>query len=315
MARRKRRKLVIKNRRPFFILGLLMVALFFASYTFAKGFLFPVEPTLPDGMSEGDGNEAIADFGNRLNVLLLGTDAREEEKVARTDTMILVSVDKKTNRIAMLSIPRDTRVDIPGSGLNKINDAHVYGGTKLACETVSNLLGVPVDYYMLVRFEGFKDIVDALGGVDFEVRQDMDYYPESIHLKKGQQRLDGDKALQFVRFREYPNGDIERAQQQQRFLKALVEQTLQSKNVIKLPKLAYNINKYSDTNLGLTQMIKLAKAAKGLKGSDIVTQTLPGRFMDINGVSYWRVEPNSAQKAVVMLLEGQTSNVFEGQTP
>lgn len=313
MARTKRKKLKMKNKMPVFVLSLLMVVLFFASYTFAKEFLFPVEPILPDETA-GELEETIPDFGDRLNFLLLGTDAREGEKVARTDTMILVSVDKDTNRISMLSIPRDTRVNIPGRGMDKINAAYVYGGPKLASKTVSNLLGVPIDYYVLARFEGFKDIVDALGGVDFEVQQNMYYPAEGINLKKGQQRLDGDKALQFVRYRSYPNGDIDRTEQQQRFLKALAEETLQPSNVIKLPKLAYSVNKNVDTNMGLSNMIKLAKAAKGLNDTDIVTQTLPGRFMDINGVSYWHVEPANAKKSVVMLLDGQTSNVIEGRT-
>ena len=304
----------MKSKLPIFILSLLMVALFFASYTFAKEFLFPVDPILPDEMASGDEDESIPDIGDRLNFLLMGTDAREGEKVARTDTMILVSVDKETNRISMLSIPRDTRVNIPGRGMDKINAAYVYGGPKLASKTVSNLLGVPIDYYVVARFEGFKDIVDALGGVDFEVQQNMYYPAESINLKKGQQLLDGDKALQFVRYRNYPNGDIQRAEQQQRFLKALVEETLQPSNVIKLPKLAYSVNKNVDTNMGLSQMIKLGKAAKGLDGTDIVTQTLPGRFMDINGISYWHVEPTNAKNAVAMLLNGQVTNVIEGKT-
>lgn len=313
MARTKRRKLRMKNKMPIFILTLLMVALFFASYTFAKEFLFPVEPIMPDELATTD-EEPIPDIEDRLNFLLMGTDAREGEKVARTDTMIFVSVDKETNRISMLSIPRDTRVNIPGRGMDKINAAYVYGGPQLAVKTVSNLLGVPIDYYVLARFEGFKDIVDALGGVDFEVQQDMYYPAESINLKKGMQRLDGDKALQFVRYRNYPNGDIERAEQQQRFLKALIEETLQPGNVIRLPKLVYSVNKNVDTNLGLTQMIKLAKAARGLNGTDIVTQTLPGRFMDINGISYWHVEPANAKKAVALLLQGQTTTVIEGRT-
>lgn len=311
----KRRKIRVKRKLPIFVFTFLMAALFFAGYTLAKELIFP---DFPQSDEVAIGEDEIPNLEGRLNVLLLGTDARKGETKARTDTIILVSVDKETNRIAMLSIPRDTRVQIPGRGMDKINAANVYGGPELATKTVSKLLGVPIDYYALTRFEGFKDIVDAIGGLDFYVEHNMYYHDPTdrtlINIKKGQQRFDGQKALDFVRFRSYPNGDIERTVQQQRFLKALAEETLQPSNVVRLPKLVYSVNKCVETNMGLSQMIKLAQAAKGLNDTEIVTQTLPGRFMDIDGVSYWHVEPTSAKKAVAMLLEGQTTDVIEGRT-
>ncbi|MBO8138783.1 MAG: LCP family protein [Desulfotomaculum sp.] len=314
MARKKRK---LKRKLPFIIFCLLMVALFAAGYALVSEVILPSDHVAGAGDNDKD-KDNVPNIKGRLNFLLMGMDARPGETKARTDTMILVSVDSKANRIAMMSIPRDTRVEIPGHGVDKINAANVYGGPELATETVSRLLNVPIDYYVLTNFEGFKDIVDAVGGVDMYVEQDMQYYDPAdgthINLKKGQQHLDGDKALQYVRYRGYVNGDIDRTAHQQKFLRALAQEVLQPSTVTKLHKLVPSINKAVDTNLGLTQMVKLAKAARSLSSTDIVTQTLPGRFMTIDGISYWYVEPAQAQKAVAQLFEGKTMEVVQGET-
>ncbi len=307
MVRRRR----LKRKAPLIIFCILMVVLFAAGYGLASWYLSPEDAELAD-------EEDNVKFEERLNFLLLGMDTRPGEKLARTDTMIFVSVDGKTNRMAMLSIPRDTRVEIPGHGYNKINAANVFGGPELASKVVSDLLGVPIDYYVLTNFNGFKDIVDAVGGVDFYVDQDMYYHDPVdgtlINLKEGQQHLDGDKALQFVRYRNYPNGDIERAAQQQRFLKALAQKVLEPATIVKLPKLVPAVNKAVDTNLGLKDMLRLARLAGNFSNAEIVTQTLPGQFENIDGISYWHVEPAMAHQAVLALFEGETLETITGTT-
>ena len=148
-------------------------------------------------------------FSNRINVLLLGTDDGDSEDFGkdtpkRTDAMLLVSFDPENSQVSVLSLPRDTRVTIPGRrGHDKINAAYAYGGVNLAKRTVANLLQVPVNHYMQVDWQGFIKVVDMLGGVDLDVEQDMDYedpYADlKIHLKKGKQHLNGGTATDYVK--------------------------------------------------------------------------------------------------------------------
>ncbi|MEG6615173.1 LCP family protein [Peptococcaceae bacterium 1198_IL3148] len=309
----KKRKL--KKKMPIIIFSVLLVALFVVGYQVAANYLFPDLDTNLLGQ-EKDVDESI--LNDRINVLLLGMDARPGETKSRTDTMIFVSVDKETNRISMMSIPRDTRVEIPKHGYQKINSANVFGGPELASQVVSDLLGVPIDYYVLTNFNGFKDIVDAVGGLDYEVEQNMSYYDPMdgtrINLKKGMQHLDGDKALQYVRFRGYVNGDVDRAAHQQKFLKALAQEVLSPSSVTKLHKIVPSVSKNVETNLGVMEMASLAKAAKNLSNLEIVTQTLPGTFATIDGLSYWHVEPEVANQAVMALFEGETTETIQGST-
>ena len=183
-------------------------------------------PPLPAGQQTGRG-DAGGNPPATLDILLLGTDARPGEKGGNTDTIILAHFDK--DRLALLSIPRDTRVNIPGHGWDKINAAYGFGGPGLTASVVSELTGIPVSKYVLLHWDGFIKIVDLLGGVTVNVPRNMYYYDRvdgpryKIDLKKGLQHLDGHQALAFVRFREEALGDIDRTRQQQEFLKALLE--------------------------------------------------------------------------------------------
>jgi len=291
----------LKRKTPFVIFCLLFLTMLAGCCMLVKDiFITPDDPTIlsPD----------IPIRAERLNVLLLGIDARQGETMARTDTMILASVDQKSKQVALLSIPRDTRVNIPKYGMDKINSASVYGGPELSMKVVSDLLGIPVKNYVLVNFSGFEDIVDALGGVTLDVEQDMYHWDEDyeINLKKGVQRLDGNKALQYVRYRDYPLGDIERTQHQQKFLVALGKEMLQPSTIPKLPKLATEINRYVKTNLSATELYTLATASKNLEDGNFITQTLPGRPIDINGGSYWGVDPVEARQMLAKLFKGET---------
>lgn len=273
-----------------------------------------INSDLIDDIIPGSANE-------RLNVLLLGIDARKGETMARTDSIILASVDQKSKQMSLLSIPRDTRVKIPGHGYDKINSASVYGGPELSMRAVSDLLGIPVKNYVLVNFNGFKDIVDALGGVTLDVEQDMRHWdPEDggayqINLKKGVQRLNGDKALQYVRYRTYPMADIDRTKAQQKFLVALAKEALQPSTIPKLPKLVTEINRYVKTNLSPNYLYTLASASRDLENGNMVAQTLPGRPVKINGGDYWGVNPAEARQVVAKLFNGETVTNIVLDTP
>jgi len=241
---------------------------------------------------------------NRLNVLLLGIDARPGEKDARSDSMIIISIDRDTKKIAMVSIPRDTLVDIPGHGQNKINTANALGGAELARTTVEDLLDIEIPYYVKTNFDGFKEIVDTLGGVDINVEKPMYYPAEDINLHPGPQRLDGYNALGYVRYRYDALGDISRTERQQKFLTALAKEMMQAKTIIKLPKLVPQIMTAVDTNLGVGDAIFLTRVASNLDSNNIVTATLPGTFYNYKGASYWKVDEAKAKVALNELFEG-----------
>lgn len=241
---------------------------------------------------------------NRLNVLLLGTDARKGEEDARTDSIMLVSIDRETKKIAVVSVPRDTMVEIKGHGTNKINSANLYGGPDLARETVEELLGVEIPYYVKTNFNGFKEIIDILGGVDINVDKRMYYPAEDINLKPGQQRLNGYDALGYVRYRHDALGDINRAERQQIFLKALANEMLRPVTIIKAPMLVPKLMAAVETNLGMADAILVAKATSSLNSDNVMTATLPGVFYNYKGASYWKVDQDEAHLILKNLFAG-----------
>jgi LCP family protein required for cell wall assembly len=249
--------------------------------------------------------------GERTNILFLGLDARPGETNSRSDTMIMASIDPQLKKIALISIPRDTRVSLLGKE-DKINAANYYSGPQLAMTEVSDLIGEPVDYYVKMDFNGFTKIIDTLGGVDINVDKRMYKPSEKIDLYPGHQHLNGYNALAYVRFRGYVLGDIERTNHQQTFIKALAAKVLQPLTIVKLPLLIKETNQYVDTNLQLGDMLKMVTWAPGFSKNPIVSQTLPGSFYNetsSNGTllcSYWEVDQTQASGILDKLFAGQT---------
>lgn len=301
----------LKRKAPFIIVGaVLLIALLAGGISAGMKLIYPAAGGVPSAVTSG----------KRINVLLLGIDAREGETMARSDTIIMASIDPKSKQISLLSIPRDTRVEIPGHGMDKINSASAYGGPELTMKVVSNLVGVPLKNYVMTNFSGFENIVDVLGGVTLDVEQDM-YHPDEtdlaneIDLSKGLQRLDGEKAIQYVRYRGYVQGDIDRTKHQQIFLMALAKEILQPSTITKLPKLIPEINKYVKTNMSTSEMIKMASTIKSIEEYKMVSQTLPGRNISIGDGSYWGVDPAEAKQLVVKLFNGEVSAEIVLSTP
>lgn len=255
--------------------------------------------------------------GELTNILVLGVDARPGEDHSRSDTMLLVSIDPRIDKAAIVSIPRDTRVNVKGSGINKICTANYVGGPTYAVELVEDLMDIKIDHYVEMDFNGFKRIVDILGGVTIDVPRRM-YKPyEGIDLKPGKQRLDGKGALGFVRFRDYVMGDIERVNQQQLFLKALADEVLQAKTIPRFPRLVKEISKYVDTDIKLADALRMASWAPGFNSESIIAQTLPGYFydeLDENGnlaVSYWVADTGQAAGLLDKMFSGTTVAVMQ----
>lgn len=200
-----------------------------------------------------------------VNILLLGVDGRGFSKgeIPRSDSMMVVTLDPAAKRIHLFSILRDTYTDIPEHGRNRINTAITHG-PNTAMKAVGDLLGMPIHYYIYTDFQGFIQLVDAVGGVDFTVEKDM-YYPSKadkheydIDLKQGDQHLDGDKALQYVRFRHDAMSDYTRTERQRAFFNALFDKLVSTTSVMKLPSIIERVSPYVDTNLTVNDMWKLA---------------------------------------------------------
>ena len=210
------------------------------------------------------------------------------------DTMLLLRFNPETKELVVLSIPRDTRTFVEGAGVTKINAANHYGGPALSATTVSELLGgVGIDRYIRVNVQGVEKLIDALGGVQVNVPKDMKYQDDSQHLyinlKAGEQRLNGEQALQFLRFRYDEHGDIGRVQRQQMLMGALLEQTLSPSTLVRVPKILSIIQSHIDTNMSLEELVALAGFGSKVNRSDVEMLMVPGRFSNPGEFeySYW----------------------------
>lgn len=176
--------------------------------------------------SELTGN---TDFSDPFTMLLLGSDERTEdpEMGARTDTIILVRIDPDTKAVSMVSIPRDTMVQIDGVGTAKINSAYYYGGAAGTIAAVKNLTGVDIDHYASVNFDELVQLVDAIGGIDVYVDERIDDWKAGDAIvEAGQQHLNGEQALVLARSRDYADGDYTRQVNQRKVIMGIVEKVM-----------------------------------------------------------------------------------------
>jgi len=206
-----------------------------------------------------------------FTVLLMGTDSRSEADRGRPDTIILAAANPKTQKVTLLSIPRDTYVEIAGKGKkDKINHAYNYGtGTML--KTVEELLDIPVDYYVMINFKGFEDLIDEIGGIEIDVEKRM-YYKSSdtyINLYPGRQVLNGEQALGYARFRRDAEGDFGRNRRQQEVLKALADQAVSLKNADKVFGMLDILGKNIKHNVPPQDIPRMLAQFRNISGSSI----------------------------------------------
>lgn len=242
--------------------------------------------------------------------LLLGTD----DGNGNADTIMVASFDTQNNKVGVISIPRDTLVDEPRS-VKKINGAYGVGGVQELLREASELVGFQIDHYIKVDIAAFKAIVNELGGVSFYVPCDM-YHNDGagfiIDLEEGLQWLNGDQALQLVRYRGYANADIGRIQTQQKFLTEMAKQTLKVSNLAKIGSFADIFARYVDTDLTLTDIIFYATQAVGLDmASDVTFATLPGNGeVHYGGVRYYyQLYPQEALDLFNQLINPYTTEL------
>ena len=283
-----------------------------ALYTPLSRIVLPFLPSLESLKQDGLQQLGTYSLGRPVNILVMGVDRVEgsegqEMFQGRSDTMLLVRFDPSDDgqQVNMLSIPRDTQVRVPDVGVTKINDANVYGGGKLAAQVVSDTLnGVPVDRYVRITTDTFKELVDAVGGVNVFVPYDMKYTDNTqgleIDLEQGWQVLDGDQAEQFARFRNDEYGDIGRVQRQQVLLKALREKVQSPSIIPRLPSLISLIQEHIDTDLSWEEMLALMNFSRQLERESLNMVMLPGRFSDAGEYdrSYWLVSDNETNQVM-----------------
>ncbi len=259
-----------------------------------------------ESLEKNESAEEVFKLTERVNILVMGLDTAEQSKQGsmRTDTLMFFSHDPKTGKSFILSIPRDSRVNIPGIGLDKINHAYANGGEDLTIQTVSEFIGLPIHHYIKVDYQAVIELVDAVGGVEVDVPQDMNYAVLGIHFKKGVQTLNGEDAVKYMRFRSgYAIPDIGRIGAQQQFLKLLLRKILSPAQIINLPKYVDIVNRNVETDLSKKQMLDYAMAIlPEFNVATLKTAHIPGYGETINGVSYWIVNEAGKEELLAELM-------------
>jgi len=293
---RKKRLLKKKNKKLVYIISyslLIVILIFFLKY-------FGIFPFSSNLLSY-----------NRINILLVGCD--EDENNGRADTIVFFSIAPKTKDTLILSIPRDLRVEIPGRGMDKINHAYAFGGKDLLIKTVNLLLDLPVHFYAIVDFREFVGIINELGGVEINIEKEMHYVDKAggvnINLYPGKQILNGEKALQYIRFRHDKLGDLGRIKRQQKLGLALFKKMINFNSVTKIPQILEELKGYVESNIEVQDVITLANLFRGVNEKKFKIETVQGNPVYIKGISY--LEPNVAeiQKRVKSLIYGSNRGV------
>lgn len=241
------------------------------------------------GRDKSDKRDQKVNFKNRdpISILLMGVDERKGDR-GRSDSLILMTVNPKEQSMEMVSIPRDTRTEIVGKGIqDKINHAYAFGGTEMAIKTVENFLDVPVDYFVKVNMESFRDIVDAVGGVTVE--NDLDFTYEGYHFEKGTIHLDGKKALAYSRMRyDDPRGDFGRQERQRQIIEAVIEKGASITSITKFGEMFKVIENNVKTNLTFDEMWAIQENYKDAR-KNVIQHQIKGSGKKINGIYYYIV--------------------------
>ncbi|WML58995.1 LytR family transcriptional regulator [Neobacillus sp. PS2-9] len=229
-----------------------------------------------------------------FSVLMLGVDEREGDK-GRSDTIIVLTVNPNTNSVKMLSIPRDTRTEIVGKGTeDKINHAYAFGGVPMSMDTVEKFLDIPIDYYMQINMEGFKELVDAVGGV--KVQNDLDFTVYGYHFAKGEITLNGEEALVFSRMRhEDPRGDFGRQFRQRQIIQAVIHEGMSLSSLTNFSDIFNALGKNIKTNLTFEQMVDIQKNYRNA-GRNIEQMEIKETGTMINKIYYGLVSPEEKQR-------------------
>jgi LCP family protein required for cell wall assembly len=259
----------------------------------------------------------------RTNVLVMGLDRTVSDQnpnivysISRTDTLIATSFDPASRSVYLISVPRDSRVPVPGHGIDKITNAHAYGGSALTLRTAEDFLGVRFPYYIEINARGLTHLIDAVGGITVRIDKDLNYDDNwdglHIHLKKGNRRLGGKAAMEYARFRHDPLGDIGRVARQQQMMNGLMDELRNPRVVFRAPRILKVLREDVTTNLKPDQLIALAWFGARLPRGSLVHETLPGRFGMYAG--YWLPDASQDRALIASAFYGVDSAVLAGTT-
>jgi polyisoprenyl-teichoic acid--peptidoglycan teichoic acid transferase len=229
-----------------------------------------------------------------FSVLMLGVDERKGDK-GRSDTMIVLTVNPDMKSVKMLSIPRDTRTDIIGHGTeDKINHAYAFGDVEMAINTVEDFLDIPIDYYIKMNMDGFKDIVDAVNGID--VTNVTDFNKGKFHFNEGSIHLNGSEALSYVRMRKNdPNGDFGRQQRQRQVIQGVINKGASFSSLTRFDDIFAALGKNVKTDITFKEMMDIQKNYKDTR-NNIQQLTIEGDGQNIGDIWYLIVPDEEKQR-------------------
>ena len=234
----------------------------------------------------------------RINILFLGADARTPQTQGYTDSINILSIDKKTKEVSLLSIPRDTKVQIAGKGVDKINSAYAYGDINTTKETVENFLKVRIDYYILVDFNDFKEMVDTLGGITMNVEPHISKARPELHGKTGVSKLTGEEALIYVRFRQDSESEGGRMRRHREAIQAIIDGALNPSNILQAPAVLNQLRENVKTDIPPLETTVIETLITGFDMDNARIGVVTGEYTHINGINYMIPDMDKTEKTV-----------------
>jgi len=253
----------------------------------------------------GQGSQSGITFGsNSKDYLFLGVDERGDLKEfkGRTDTIMILHIAPWGKKDVLISIPRDTMVNLPDRGNNKINAAYVYGGEELLLSEIYELTGIAIKKTMLVNFEGFKRVVDELGGVNITVDEPMHDPLSGADFEPGTYLMDGEQALSFARSRKSANGDFDRVDRQKYLINEILRQKFNASIIGQAPGLLNILNEETKSDFSTLDYINLGTILL-FSNKDFERITIPGKTATIDGISYVVVDKDQVKEFLKSYLE------------
>lgn len=309
-----RRKKKTKRKRILIGVFAVIIALAFTGVGAAWAYLSQLDSAMHEGLDEGVMNSlAVTDSpSDPFYMLLIGVDKSEAREAEggwgnyRTDSMILARVDPQQKTVSMISIPRDTRVNIDGYGENKINAAYFYGGPSLAIKTVSEFAGVEINHYAEVDFEGFQHVVDALGGIEVNVPMEINDDMAGGYVPAGEQTLNGEQALILCRSRHtydaYGAGDDMRAANQRMVLSAIMHKVMSS-DIATMTNTVSTLSQYVTTDFSVASIVGLAQSMMGIDvDQNVYTAAVPTESVYENNI-WWEVVKDDEWRTMMERVE------------
>lgn len=288
-------------------LSIMLLAVIVAVGAYAGKVYYDVKKTVskietPIKNEQGESIATTPVKGDAFSIMLLGIDTGEEGRVdqGRSDTMIVATVNPKTNKTTMVSVPRDTYTEIVGNNSkDKINHAYAFGGAKMAQDSLANLLDIPIDHYVTIDMKGLEDLVDGVGGVT--VQNDLEFSQSGYDFAVGELHLNGPQALAYSRMRKQdPNGDYGRQQRQQRIIEGIVKEAMSVSTITGYQSMLTTISNNMKTDLSWQDMMTLSKKYRSAM-STTTSEVLQGEGTMMNGVSYQIVSDSELARVQALL--------------